>query len=221
MKIPYPFTCPACGNRIIAEGDLREGTAETSCSACGVTDKILLGLDYTPGPKLLVKSRYELTEHEDWSASIIFAAMAVDCELSFNHIKWRRIDDMTEMIDTSKLREVIDDEVLERELRRFGGTREKIEGVCRVLDSRGIDGFVRDHPELKKAVEDGFPSLQLGDLADGIQRALFRPRNRIVHLADTEKITNADATRCFNIATLSLWIIDEMDKERRAGMKIK
>ena len=63
-------------------------------------------------------------------------------------------------------------------------------------------------------INSGFPSLSVENLAKDIQKTLFWPRNRVLHLADAT-FTYDDAKRGFNIAVLGLRIFDQMDKNRR------
>lgn len=139
--------------------------------------------------------------------SIVCAAMALDAELSRLFRKWTAIEDLRANRD-------FDEEQCETLLRRFKTAKDKITEVSALLYPGGIESFVRSSAEWSRTISDGFPSLRLGWLASDFQRALFWPRNRILH-GGYAKHTEEDAKRCYSIAWLGLRILQGMDREKR------
>jgi len=209
MKIPLRVHCDRCGSGEYIFLNLNETSFKTSCK-CGDVVHSFLASNVTVGYKILWRSHYELTERKDYPLSIVFSATAFECELTRLHFKWSQIGALDRGVDTS-------DEQLEKLLRKYQTINSKIEGVCKLMDSRGFRGFVSNSPELSNIVKDGFPSLSLYNLAKDFQQNLFWPRNRVLHLADTS-FSYEDAKRCFNIATLGLRILDVMDEHRRSAV---
>ena len=207
MKIPLRVRCDQCGNEESIFLELNEISFETKCKKCGETVPHVFGSNVTVGYRILERSYYERAERTDYPLSIVFSATAFECELTRLHFKWSEIDAAIKGTEVS-------DEQLEELLRKHRTIDVKIEEVCKLMDPRGFRQFVIDSPELSDIVKNGFPSLRLDHLTKDFQKKLFWPRNRILHLADTS-FSKDDAIRCYNIATLGLMILDEMDEHRR------
>jgi hypothetical protein len=175
VLIPLPFKCQGCGASEIRKVHLDETSPSWTCKRCGTANLAVFGLELTVGYLLLARSYHELEVERDYSMSIILAAAALESELSRLFIKWSRIDSEMQNQDPR------DDEI-EDMLRQYRNVADKIDGVSRLLDQRGIDEFVRGDLEFQQIVETGFPSLKIGSLAKDIQKSLFWPRNRILHV---------------------------------------
>lgn len=173
MRIPIPVECPYCRGAITLEVQLHDRQVDAACPKCSARLKMPLPLDLQNGFKVLYRGREELN-NKDWAASIVFSAMAFDCDLSFRYLKWRRIHELLSLNQIS-------DEDLEIEMRRFGTVDRKIEQVCSLLHAPGLDDFVATDAELRIAVDQS-PDLNQGSLAQEFQQKLFWPRNRILHL---------------------------------------
>jgi len=207
MKIPLHFQCDKCGREEYVFLNLAESSFETTCK-CGDVVSSFFGSNVTIGYKILWRSNYELLQQKDYPLSIVFSATAFECELTRLHFKWHQIGAVGSDIDVS-------DEDLECLLRKYRTIDIKIEEVSRLMDPRGFAGFVNGSPGFTKIINEGFPSLSLHNIAKDFQRILFWPRNRVLHLADTS-FSYDDAKRCFNIATLGLRILEDMDIKRRS-----
>lgn len=206
MKIPLRVPCDICKKEELIFINLSDSSFERKCS-CGNVYSGFFGNDVTVGYKILFRSRYELIETEDYPLSIVFSAAAFECELSRLHFRW---SDIT-ALQTGKQ---ISDGELEELLRKYRSIDVKIEEVCKLIDPLGFQEFVKSSTELRQTVTEGFPSLHLNSLTLDFQQKLFWPRNRVLHLADTS-FKKADGVRCFNIATLGLRILEELDKKKR------
>ena len=206
MKIPLRVLCDSCKKEELIFIDLSDSSFERQCS-CGDVYSGFFGNDVTVGYKILFRSRYELIVTEDYPLSIVFSAAAFECELSRLHFKW---SDIT-ALQTGKQ---VSDAELEELLRKYRSIDVKIEEVCKLMDPLGFQDFVKSSTELRQTVTEGFPSLHLNSLTSDFQQKLFWPRNRVLHLADTS-FKKADGVQCFNIATLGLRILEELDKNKR------
>jgi hypothetical protein len=209
MKFQPALPCQQCGARDPVTVPLNSVWFEWACPKCGNENAVLSPTGWTLGGRILEKAVFEYQDVGDYSTSVIFSATAVEAELARLFAKWRKIDTIREE------GRVPSDEELGEAYRRLGfGITERIEGVGRLLDDRGIDGFARDS-ELAERIENDFPSLNLGSLAEDIRKAVFWPRNRILHAGFTQS-QQEEAKRANNIARLTLELLKEMDASRRA-----
>jgi len=206
MKFQMPIECHKCGRQDPIDMHLDDGSCEWVCE-CGEANFVVLGTGVTLGYRLLYRSEFEYRQRKDYSMATVMAATAVDCELSRLFLKWQQIAALRANTDP-------DDAAIDQMLRRFKTVAEKIEKVCRVLDPRGIDGFVRSSNDLSETVQKRFPSMQIGRLAKDLQEKLFWPRNKILH-AGYAKYSDADAARCYSFAQLALHILLKMDEAKR------
>jgi hypothetical protein len=203
MKIPFEIPCNNCKQLQHIFIDLADNSFQGNCS-CGADLDVSFGNNATTGYKLLRRSQYELKDKKDYSLSIVLSAAAFECELSRLYFKWTYIgrDDY------------ISDSDLEEQLRCYKAISTKIEEITKLMDSRGFTCFVKETDDLRKMIDEGFPSLNVDTLSKSFQEKLFWPRNRILHLGDS-KYGEEDAIRSFNIATLGLRVLDVMDGNKR------
>jgi hypothetical protein len=162
---------------------------------------------------LLVRGEYELNEENDYSMAIVLSATALECELSFLFRKWNWIERFARG-------EQLRDEQIEKMLQLHRTIKEKIKQVCLLLDPWGVDKFVASDDELRDAVENRFPSLHIGTLAQDIQKTVFWPRNRILH-GGFSAFGRDDAAKCYSIADLGLRILRKMDESRRQKLEFE
>lgn len=205
MKIPLRVPRHSCKEEELIFIDLSDLSFERKCS-CGDVYSGFFGNDVTVGYKILFRSRYELIEAEDYPLSIVFSATAFECELARLYFKW---SDITALQSGKR----VSDGELEEVLRKYKSIDVRVEEVCKLMDPLGFQEFVESSTELRQTVTGGFPSLHLNSFTSDFQQKLFWPRNRILHLADTS-FKKADAVRCFNIATLGLRILEELDEKK-------
>jgi len=205
MKIPFTTNClnGNCGKEITAFIDIEDDSVPNICPHCSFDNSGTIGTDVTIGPKLRAKSMYEFKTNEDYSMTIVFAAMAFECELFRLFLKWSRIGFYNEINNVE----------LEDTLRNMG-ILDKINVVSKLLTEKKLDEFVVDSADLKGIIEKGFPSLELGQVDKGIVENVFWPRNRILHLGKGDYSKDA-AIKCFNISNLGLRILKDMDKFKR------
>jgi len=87
---------------------LNDSTPAWVCSN-GHSNQGMFALEITVGYKILAKSEFELASRRDYSMSIVFAAMAFECELSRLFGKWTNIE-----LGMSNLPELKEVEIEER-----------------------------------------------------------------------------------------------------------
>jgi len=209
MNIPLSFKCqnPNCKEEMTVRLHLDATSFDWNCEYCGNTNYGFFGLEVTVGPLLLQRSFHEYKIEKDFPLSMVFAAMASECELSRLYCEWRQIE-------CEQANEPVDEEQFEEELRNMGNIKVKIEEIGRKLVPCGIDQFCLGSAELKNTIETGFPGLKLGELPESFQRSLFWPRNRILHYGQTQ-YGEGDASSCLNAARLGLEILRQMDAKKR------
>lgn len=207
MNIPLKQKCEKCGADVYFEVGLDDHTPSWKCS-CGNEAVLTFDLDFTLGYKLLLRSHFEIFQRHDYPMSIVLSAMALDCELSRLFRKWTRLP-VQKTGQTPP-----DDEHIETLLRKFQSVREKIQEVSRQLYPEGLDDFIRNEEELRETIESRFPSIHIGTLADDIQKTVFWPRNRILHIGFTG-YKYEDAARCYSIAYITLIALTRMDRAKR------
>lgn len=203
MKIPFEIPCNSCQQLQYIFFDLADTSFQGNCS-CGANLDVSFGNNVTIGYKLLWRSQYELKEKKDYNLTIVFSAMAVECELSRLFFKWNFIG----------RDEDISNAELEEQLRHYKTINIKIEEIAKLMDSRGITQFVKETDDLREMIVSGFPSLYIDSLPISFQKNLFWPRNRILHLGDYRYAKEEAAIRCLNIAALGLKILEVMDRKK-------
>ena len=206
MQVELPMKCGPCGKEGKQSIRVDASSFEWKCPGCGATAYVVLDLDLTIGFLLVERSRYELQEKSDYALSITMAAFALDCELSRLFIKWTRIADLVagRQFDAAKC---------ERELKRLKFIP-KFKAVAEMLYPGGIEAYVQATPALAATIQQKFPSLHIGSLAEDFHKAVMKPRNAIAHEGDLH-FDKKDAERCLSIASFGLNIFRDMDLERR------
>jgi hypothetical protein len=206
MKTSLFVKCDRCGKGNHINYILNDTDVKSACE-CGNQLSYSLGPEFTIGQRILERSRYEFLMNKDYNLSIVFSAMAVDCELSNLYFKW-----------SNNIGSNISDQELEKSLRKFGNIENKIQEVSKLMLSKGFKEFIQNNREILKNIENDYPSLNKNEVAESFQQQLFWPRNRVLHLGFSGYTKN-DAKRCFNIATLGLQIFDKMDEYKSKHWK--
>jgi hypothetical protein len=212
MNIPFPIKCRECKTKKSFIITSEVSNFEFICT-CGARYPIFLQNSITIGTKLLQRSQYEIESNNDFSLSIIFSATAVECELSRLYKKWRRIIELKKSSGFSEISE----NALEIELRKNNQILKKIKQTSILMDENGFDDFVKKSPEIKNTIDQKYPSLDSNNLSESIQEKVFWIRNRIIHMGKTN-YSKIDAIRCLNISSLCVYILKEMDKEKRKNI---
>ena len=196
MKTILFSKCPSCGNDNFINYSLNATEVKENCK-CGYKFSYSLGPEVTIGERILEKSKYEFLTNKDYSLSIVFSAMAFECELSNLYFTWRNMPNK------------ISDQELEEELRNLANIKNKIQKVSKLISSLEIEEFVKNNSKLLINIQNDYPSLDVNKLAESFQKQLFWPRNRILHLGYSN-YNEQVAKKCFNISLIGLQIFDNM-----------
>ncbi len=209
MKIPLKLKCTKCETQARVRIHLNATSFDWKCPNCGLDHPSFFETNVTMGYLILERSRDEYFE-QDYSMSIVLAAMAFECELSRLFGKWRKID--TEMTGST-----FDQKNCEQELRDLRTINQRIDAVSALLVSKTMDEYVETTQQFREVIEQRFSSLNIGSLPKDFQEALFWPRNNVLHWGDTSH-TEQDAARCFTIAQMGLSILTSMNRERKKAL---
>ena len=207
MRIPIPIKCPNCGRKRDVFIGLDEHEISSVCE-CGRDISAVLA-NFTVGQKLLERSRYEFVQNCDYSLTIVFAATAMECEVSRLYFKWKRANALF-------YQDVPTDEELEEALRKLPNIADRIDEVAKLMHPAGLHGFIASDPELVKMISIGFSKLDLSNLSTSFQKVLYWPRNRILHLGYS-KYDSAEATYCYNTAALGIHLLNLLDQTGKAA----
>jgi len=207
MKIPIEFSCIYCGKEQYIPILLSDHNPKWKCNGCGQLNDGIFGPSVTNGFKLILRSQYELKENDDYCLSIVFSAMAVDCELSRLFIKWTEIEDLGNKILNEKAS-------YEKMLKKFRGNKEKFNGVIRLLYPGDLDVFFQNNPDLISRFKKLIPSFTVDSMYNHIDEQLFWKRNRILHLGDST-YNKADAIKCLKIADSVLDLLYGLEEEKK------
>jgi hypothetical protein len=205
VNIPLLLKCPNCGEPRTQRVHLNDPTADFICEKCNSSCTGIPSLDVSIGVLILARSSHELEVEKDYDMAIVLAATALECELSRLYFKWQELE--------STLEEPFDPSKSEQELRNMGSIADKITKVTAFLRQGGIESFVAASDQWKAAIQEGLPSLHLGSLATDFQRAVFWPRNAVLHQGKTGHPKN-EAAICYSVALAGVQILKEMDKAK-------
>jgi|SRR5579872_674797 len=207
MYIPLPLKCPNCGEPRTQRVHLNDPIADFICENCKSNCTGIPSLDVTIGDLILARSYSELNVEKDYDMAIVLAAMAFECELSRLYCKWKEV----EALNTG----TFDLEKNEEELRKMGSVAEKIIKISAFVCDGGIEAFAAASDKWKMTISNDSPTLHLGSLATDFQRAVFWPRNKVLHRGNASH-TRDEAAKCYSIAWLGIQVLKEMDKAKLA-----
>jgi len=187
MKIPYDFEYVNCHKRHRIYADLNADKMSLDCE-CGQQHPHL-PTDYIVGRKILRRAKFEYDEAKDFPMSIVFSATAFECELADLHHRKHTVDAL------NSTRSYPSNEELEQKLRKYPAIDKRVNHVAQLFGYRDIDEFVQKSSDLTKVVQNGFPSIRLGHVAEDFQKNLFWLRNRVLHIGFTN-YSEQDALKC-------------------------
>ena len=82
MKVPLPIPCSECGVKQIVKVTMPGSDWNWTRDRCGHANVVIRDVAFTHGKVILEKARHEYLVEDDFDTSIVFSAMAVDCELA-------------------------------------------------------------------------------------------------------------------------------------------
>jgi hypothetical protein len=201
MRTSIPTKCPKCEQVVDASLRLDEIEAAVECK-CGWRETVLLA-GFSIGDKLIARAQHEFIHYSDYSLSIVFSAMAVDCELSHLFIKFKRAESMFKPDQPNEAR-------IEEELRKVGSVDKLVDEVAILYSGVEMSCFVSSQPELSRARSNYFSNLHADDMARSIQRELFWPRNRVLHQGRSD-FNRGQAEDCLKLALFVLDILHTLE----------
>lgn len=212
MKSLFPIRCK-CGQEMVLETAGTDSFKDTSCphchSAIWVVDNGFVST------RVLNKSLIEL-HSGDFTLSIIFCAMAVECELARVFVKWKEID-LGVPTDVTQA----DRDSWEEQLRQWAKIVVRLDRVCEFLTGQIFNTFVTNRTKLVKSIQERHPeSTKLASLKKFFEEGLFWKRNAIVHLGKID-FELSEAEVCRRIAETLFQIISEMDFTRLQRLEAK
>ena len=212
MKSSFPIRCQ-CGHEMVLETVGTDSFRDTSCPKCH--SAIWIADNGFVSTRVFNKSLEELNSG-DFTLSIILSAMAVECELARVFVKWKEID----LGLPSEVRQA-DKTAWDVQLRTWTKIALRFDKVCEFLTNQDFDGFVSNHINLHKSVQQRHPeSAKHGSLKKFFEEHLFWKRNAIVHLGKID-YTRPDAELCRRTAETLFHIVSEMDFVRLRHLEAK
>jgi hypothetical protein len=200
MNIPFESRCTKCGTTNAWNTGLNQDEIEWTCRNCGHLNHETFQDNLTMGPKILWRASRELSDHHDASLSIVLSAMALECEATRLYRK--------HLITTGK--NPSEDE-FEEELRKLGSrVTEKIDRICRTMDSGGLDAFVQNSPDISQYSHQELSWLSGRSLIDAFQKQVFWPRNSILH-AGKVSFGEKEAWEVYELASFGVAVLRRME----------
>ena len=186
------------------------------CPACEQLVWLVQPLGNIVGMAILGRAQTEL-KNEDWTLTIVLAAIAVECELVYLFMKWSRIDLMLVRNPTDA-----DDEEWEKQwrddVRSIAARLDKVSGL---VTGQSFDSFLSQNSGLLKAVDAQYrASNNPASPKDFFIKEIFHRRNRIVHFGNIDS-QQSDAESCLKLASVLSQILAAMDAQRRRALETK
>jgi hypothetical protein len=129
MKFSFPVTC-GCGETFPVNVTGTQFPDSALCPKCHSTIWLVEPLGNIVGMAILARAATEL-KNGDWTLAIVLGAMAVECELVYLFMKWKRIDLMsTEMLNDA------DEEEWEKQwhdVRTIAARLDKVSGLLTIV----------------------------------------------------------------------------------------
>lgn len=192
MLIPITMHCSACRGAHVQQVDPAAPSLDFVC-ACGHRASGLLDPRQPFAERMLRRAIAEIGDHGDISFAILLAALALESEI------WRA---------RARAHGPLHDAATD--------AASALHALVAVVEPRGLEAFVVGHPVLRTAADAIAPVPRVTRVDDGLQAALFRPRDEIVHFGALRH-GNDEARRAIAWALLGLAILDTVAEEHRAA----
>jgi len=216
VQFTFPVACSSCGCNFSALGYLKGSIPRAVCPQCGMQIHFFDHLSISVlADRLLLRSQNEIHK-SDFTVSILFSAIAVECALSQVFLKWRGLDHLR-----SEGRPPIETEqsAHEREYKKnvgSGGFVKSANFVSVFLVGKNYDEFVAAFIEESKTAElikAGFPQYESQIKSNYIHAKLFAKRNRIMHWGEVSYAKD-DASDGLTAAATAISVLKAMDKRK-------
>lgn len=208
MKIPIKYPCNNCGESYWFWVNINDTFFEYPCECNHLRKGSLPG---SMSCKIWLRSMYELYESKDYSLSIIFSALAVECETrqlrkKFNLREQVARGDITTFDDLDRAVESLDSI-----FSRHENVLCKLQKAGSVWHSSGFDDFVENHDSLLTLVKEEFSEIDLSNISEELCKKIFYPRNDVVHGAKFD-FDEERAEEVYRYAMLALYVMSELEK---------
>jgi hypothetical protein len=211
VLFPLRLRCQHCDRTIAIDLPVDAADFKAPCPLCHDRNEGFFGLEFTIGFRLLERAHEEYKTRKDFSMTIIFAAMALEAELSRLYLKWTNIDMTLKDKDPA-------DEEIEESFRAFRSIKEKLERVAKLMIPAGLVAFIRGDAEIMSTLK-GWKQVRSPEtFSKDVETALFWKRNRILHTG-YGKFSDEEARNAFSLARLVLWTLVRMDLNRRKELE--
>jgi hypothetical protein len=153
----------------------------------------------------------------DWTLAILLAAIAVECDLAYLFMKWKRIDLMP-----TRMPNKADEDSWQKEWQdKARSLQAKLDTVSKLLTGQSFDSFASQNAGFLGAVRAHHPDLKNETSAKKLfVEALFRKRNRIAHFGEID-FQRGDAELCVTLATTLFQMLRAMDVHRLGELDAK
>jgi hypothetical protein len=207
MNTDLPVPCSHCGKVNYSKASGTGGFSTVTCE-CGHTTAVVGEFANFVTDRLYIKSGSEFAGG-DYTLTILLAAMACECEMSFQFTKWRGLDSKNWFVPAEI-------EAYEREYARLFSLEKKVNAVAQLLVSEQFDDFVISHPLLNGINQSGSssPALQY------FKEKIFNVRNAIIHSGKIDS-RKEEAEEALIAARQFVGVLRQMDKLRQVQLEAR
>lgn len=215
MKFSFPATC-ACGETFPVNVTGLPLPKTAQCPKCRSPIGLLEPLGNVVGMAIMSRAATEL-KSGDWTLAIVLCAMAVECDLAYFFMKWRRIDLMS-----ARPPRDADEEMWEKQWRDDARTiAARLDRVSVLLTGLTFDSFLAINVALLQPVYSRYPDSKAAlSPRKFFVEQFFHRRNRIVHFGEID-FQQHDAELCSILANTLSQIMVAMDAKRRLELEAK
>jgi hypothetical protein len=215
MKYSFPVTC-SCGEIFPVPVTGSKFPRSAQCPKCESSIWLIAPLGNLVAMAILSRAATELLKNGDWTLAIVLSAMAIECDLAFLFMKWKRMD-----LGLIRNPTDADHEGWEDEWRDIRGIAAQLEAVSVLLTGQSFDAFACQNPARLIIIRAKYPTVKNTASPKVLfVEELFRRRNKIVHFGKID-FEQPDAEVCFELATTLSKILAAMDAERNDALKAK
>jgi hypothetical protein len=212
MKFSFPVTC-GCGETFSVHVSGTQLPEDAQCPKCHHQIWLVEPLGNVVGMAILGRAATEL-QNGDWTLTIVLGAMAVECDMAYLFMKWKRIDVMSTRTPTDA-----DEETWEKQWRdKVRTVAARLDKVSALLTGHTLDSFLSQNGALLRHVHTQYPASKSEPSPKKFFiTELFHRRNRIVHFGEIN-FQQPEAEMGLALATSLSQILSAMDAHRRNAL---